>query len=36
MRALFLIVILALALANSIPGDGIEGCTGHESQFLLN
>ena len=34
MKALLFLVI-PLILASSIPGDGIEGCTGHESQFTL-
>ena len=34
MKAL-LFVIIPLILATSIPGDGIEGCTGHESSFTL-
>jgi len=32
---LLLLLIVPLILAASIPGDGIEGCTGHESQFTL-
>jgi len=32
---LVLLIILPLILASSIPGDGIEGCTGHESAFTL-
>ena len=32
---LLLLLIVPLVLAISIPGDGIEGCTGHESQFEL-
>lgn len=31
----FLCVILPLILAASVPGDGIEGCTGFESPFAL-
>lgn len=32
----FLCVILPLILAASVPGDGIEGCTGFESPFALS
>lgn len=32
---LFLLLILPLVFASAIPGDGYEGCTGHESQFQL-
>jgi hypothetical protein len=36
MRVLIVVALLALTVANVLPGDGIEGCTGHESPFLLN
>jgi hypothetical protein len=35
MKTLLLAAVLALAIAVSLPGDGIEGCTGHASQFPL-
>lgn len=35
MKALLPILLLTLVLAATTPGDGIEGCTGHESQFAL-
>ena len=28
-----LLAILLIALVAAIPGDGIEGCDGHESRF---
>lgn len=31
----FLCVILPLILAASVPGDGVEGCTGFQSPFTL-
>ena len=30
-----LFLVVPLILAASIPGDGIVGCTGHESEFTL-
>lgn len=35
MRALLLAFLLIAVLA-SVPGDGIEGCDGHESRFQLS
>lgn len=35
MKALLPILLLTLVLAATTSGDGIEGCTGHESQFAL-
>jgi hypothetical protein len=29
MKALLLAAVLALAVAVALPGDGIDGCTGH-------
>ena len=34
MKTLVILGLLAIAFA-SVPGDGIEGCTGHESTFEL-
>jgi hypothetical protein len=35
MRALYLTLLLAVVIA-APPGDGIEGCDGHESRFQLS
>ena len=35
MMKLALLIILPLVLAAAVPGDGVEGCTGHSSPHAL-
>jgi hypothetical protein len=36
MKIALLAVLLTIAIAQGLPGDGIEGCDGHESRFTLS
>lgn len=36
MKVVLLALLLAITLVHCIPGDGIEGCDGHESRFTLS
>jgi hypothetical protein len=36
MKIALLAVLLTIAIVHGLPGDGIEGCDGHESRFTLS
>lgn len=36
MKIVLLALLLAIGIVQCIPGDGIEGCDGHESRFTLS
>ena len=36
MKIALLALLLAIGIVQCIPGDGIEGCDGHESRFTLS